>query len=89
MEFWRKPEVIGHYKKIAPLYLRKNLLVTAGNLKVNGQTNYKLVPFFLFLHIERKSEIWNIEYQFSESSLLSLDRSMEFFILQNSLLFEK
>ena len=63
LEFWRKPEVIGHYKKITPFYLRKNLLATAGNLKVNGQTNYKSVPFlFLFLDIERKSEIWNIEF---------------------------
>ena len=35
--FWR-PEVRGHYKTIAPLSLRKNLLATAGNLKVNEQS---------------------------------------------------
>ena len=37
LEFWRRPEVIGHYKKIPPLYLRKNLQAIAGNLKVNEQ----------------------------------------------------
>ena len=41
-----------------PLYLRKNLLATAGNLKVNERSNYKSVPYsFLFLDIERKPEI--------------------------------
>ena len=39
--FWRRPEVTAHYKKIPPLYLRKNLLATARNLKVNKQTKYK------------------------------------------------
>ena len=43
---WRQPEVIGHYKKIPPLYIRKNLLATAGKLKVNEQSKYKSVPFF-------------------------------------------
>ena len=58
--FWRRPEVIEHYKKIPPLYLRKSLLPTAGNLKVNEQSKYKSVPFlFLSLGIERKPEIWN------------------------------
>ena len=48
----------GHYKKIAPLHLRKNLLATAGNLKVNEQTKFKSVPIFLlFLSVERKPEI--------------------------------
>ena len=47
MEFWRRPEVTGHYKKIPPLYLWKNLLATAGNLKVNEHTKCKSVPFFL------------------------------------------
>ena len=48
-------------KKIPPLYLRKNLLATAGNLNVNEQTKYKSVPIFLllFLAIERKPEIRN------------------------------
>ena len=56
--FWRRPEVTAHYKKIPPLYLRKNLLATAGNLKVNEQTKYKSVPtFLLFLAVERKLEI--------------------------------
>ena len=42
------------------LYLRKNLLATAGNLKVNENTNYKSVPiFYLFLAIVRKPEIRN------------------------------
>ena len=60
LEFWRRPEVIGHYKKIPPLYLRKRLLATAGNLKVNEQSKYKSVPFlFLSLRIERKLQIWN------------------------------
>ena len=48
----------GHYKKIAPLHLRKNLLATAGNLKVNEQTKFKSVPIFLlFVAVERKPEI--------------------------------
>ena len=47
-------------QKIPPLYLRKNLLATAGNLKVNEQTKYKSVPIFLlFLAVERKPEIRN------------------------------
>ena len=58
--FWRRPEVTAHYKKIPPLYLRKNLLATAWNLKVNEQTKYKSVPIFLlFLAVERKPEIRN------------------------------
>ena len=57
MEFLRWPEVTGHYKKVP---LRKNLLATAGNLKVNEQTNYKSVPVvFLFVAIERKPAIRN------------------------------
>ena len=59
LEFLRRPEVAGNCKKISPLYLRKNLLATAGNFKVNEQTKYKSVPFFLFLAIERKPEIRN------------------------------
>ena len=35
-------------KKISPLYLRKNLLATAGNLKVNEQTKYKSVPIIFY-----------------------------------------
>ena len=55
-----RPEVTGHYKKIPSLYLRKNLLATAGNLKVNEQTKYKSVPIFLLLlAVERKPEIRN------------------------------
>ena len=50
----------GITKKIPSLYLRKNLLATAGNLKVNEQTKYKSVPIFLlFLAVERKPEIRN------------------------------
>ena len=41
LEFFRRPEVTGHYKKIPPLYLKKHLLATAGNFKVNEQTKYK------------------------------------------------
>ena len=49
LEFLRWPEVTGHYKKIPPLYLRKNLLTAARNLKVNEQTKHKSVPlFFLY-----------------------------------------
>ena len=61
LEFLRRPEVTGHYKKIPLVYLRKNLLTAAGNLKVNEQTKYKSVPvfFFIFLAIERKPEIRN------------------------------
>ena len=60
LEFWQWLEVIGHYKKIPPVYLRENLLATARNLMVNEQSNNNLVPFsFLFLDIERKPEIWN------------------------------
>ena len=60
LEFLRRPEVTGHYKKIPPLYLRKYLLATARNLKVNEQTKYKSVPIFLlFLAVERKPEIRN------------------------------
>ena len=60
LEFLRRPEVTGHYKKIPPLYLRKNLLATAGNLTVNEQTKYKSVPIFLlFLAVERRPEIRN------------------------------
>ena len=63
MEFLRRPEVTGHYKKIPPLYLRKNLLATARNLKVNEQTKYKSVPIFLLflavIAVERKPEIGN------------------------------
>ena len=53
----QRPEVKGHYKKVPTLYLRKNLLATAGNLKVNEQTKYKSNK--LFLAIERKPEIQN------------------------------
>ena len=42
------PEVTGHYEKIPLLYLGKNLLATAGNLKVNEQTKYKSVPVFFY-----------------------------------------
>ena len=60
LEFLWQPEVTGHYKKIPPLHLRKNLLATAGNLKVNEQTKHKSVPIFLlFLAVERKPEIRN------------------------------
>ena len=62
LEFLQRPEVTGHYKKIPPLYLRKNLLATAGNLKVNEQTKYKSVPIFLlFLAVEiaRNMELLN------------------------------
>ena len=60
LEFLRRPEVTGHYKKIPPLYLRKNLLATAGNLTVNEQTKYRTVPIFLlFLAVERRPEIRN------------------------------
>ena len=44
MEFLQRPEVTGHYKRIPPLYLRKYLLATAGNLKVNEQTNFLVIP---------------------------------------------
>ena len=41
-------------------YLRKDLLATAGNLKVNEQTKYKSVLIFLlFLAVKRKPEIRN------------------------------
>ena len=46
-------------QKNLPLYLRKNFLTTAGNLKLNEQSKYKSVQFFLFLDIERKPEIWD------------------------------
>ena len=60
LEFLRRPEVTRHYKKIPPLYLRKKLLATVGNLKANEQTKYKSVPIFLlFLAVERKPEIRN------------------------------
>ena len=48
LEFLRRPEVTGHYKKIPPLYLRKNLLATARNLKANEQTKYKSVSVFSY-----------------------------------------
>ena len=51
-----RPEVTGHYKKNPSLYLRKNLLATAGNLKVNEQTKYKSVPNLLFLAAWRSRE---------------------------------
>ena len=42
--FWQRPKVTGHYKKIQPLYLRKNVLATTGNLKVKyEQTKHKSV----------------------------------------------
>ena len=60
LEFLWQPEVTGHYKKIPPLHLRKNLLATAGNLKVNEQPKRKSVPIFLlFLAVERKPELRN------------------------------
>ena len=34
------------FQKNPPLYLRKNLLATARNLKVNEQSKYKSVPIF-------------------------------------------
>ena len=50
----------GISKKIPLLYLRKNVLATAGNLRVNEQTKYKSVPIFLlFIAVERKPEIRN------------------------------
>ena len=65
LEFLRQPEVTGHYKKIPPLYLGKNLLATAGNLKVDEQTKYNSVPIFLlFLAVERKPEIQNFLLNF-------------------------
>ena len=49
----------GHYKNNLPLYRRKKLLGTAGNLKVNEQSKYKSVPIlFLFLVIE-ESQVGN------------------------------
>ena len=58
LEFLRRPKVTGHCKKIPLLYLRKNLLSTAGNLKVNEQTKYESVPIFLlFLAFERNSTL--------------------------------
>ena len=60
--FWQRPEVTGHYKKIPPLYLRKKFLATARNLKVNEQFNYDSVPLiFLFPAIEVKPEYVIIE----------------------------
>ena len=60
LEFLRPPEVTGHFKKIPLLYLRKNVLATAGNLRVHEQTKYKSVPIFLlFIAVERKPEIRN------------------------------
>ena len=65
---WQFPEYFGIFLtgwshrallKIPPLYLRKHLLATAGNLKVNEQSRYKSVPIFFFLAIERKPEMWN------------------------------
>ena len=41
-----RPEVTGHNKKIPPLYLRKHLLATAGNLKVKEQSKYRSAPIF-------------------------------------------
>ena len=50
----------GVTKKNPPLYLRKKLSGTAGNLKVNEQSKYKSVPIlFLFLVIEGMPEICN------------------------------
>ena len=49
LEFLQRPEVTGHYKKIPPLYLRKNLLTAAGNLKVNEKTKHKSVPVFFYI----------------------------------------
>ena len=48
MEFLWWPEVPEHYIKIPPLYLRKNLLATAGNLNVNEQTKYTSVPVVFY-----------------------------------------
>ena len=60
LEFLRPPEVTGHFKKIPLLYLRKNVLATPENLRVNEQTKYKSVPIFLlFIAVERKPEIRN------------------------------
>ena len=42
-------------KKIPPLYLRKNLLATAGNLNVNEQTKYKSVQFFFIPSYREKA----------------------------------
>ena len=44
----------GITKKIQPLYLRKNLLATARNLKVHEQTKYKSDSiFFIPSHWEK------------------------------------
>ena len=66
---WQFPEYFGIFggglklqgiTKKFHFYLRKNLLATAGNLKVNDQTKYKSVPiFWLFLAVEKKPEIRN------------------------------
>ena len=47
----------GLTKKFHLYISRKNLLATAGYLKVNEKTKYKSVPIFLlFLVVERKPE---------------------------------
>ena len=55
LEFLRRPKVTGHYTKNPPLYLRKNLLATAGNLKVNEQTKYKSVSIFFIPSYREKA----------------------------------
>ena len=46
LEFLRRPKVTG---------LRKNLLATAGNLKVNEQTKYKSVSIFFIPSYREKA----------------------------------
>ena len=91
MEFWQRPEVTGHYKKIPPLYLGKNLLVTAGNLKVNEQTKYLSVQFLLIpsdrekagntevLSLRNKSEITakGVKIDTSDINFLNVQLSLD------------
>ena len=60
-EFLQRPEVTGHYKKIPPLYLRKNLLAAAGNVKVNEQIKYKSVSSDFLVIPSRREKARNTE----------------------------
>ena len=47
------------FQKNPPLYLRINLLATAGNVKVFEKSKYESVPIFFYPQLLREPEILN------------------------------
>ena len=62
-------------------YLRKKLLATAENLKVNQQSNYKSAPFFFIPSLGVKIDTSDINFLKAQLSLADLCSFYSLFIL--------